>query len=54
MKIIIERRITAGKDMRDYGSKLPNELARAGLVGPEGIRVDVIEAWVLSFFLLVA
>lgn len=38
MKIIIERRITAGKDMRDYGSKLPNELARAGSAEPEGIR----------------
>ena len=30
MKRIIERRITAEKDMIDYGSKLPKELARAG------------------------
>jgi len=40
MKIIIERRITAEKDMIDSGSKLPKELARAGSAEPEGIRKE--------------
>jgi len=40
MKIIIERRITAEKDMIDYGSKLPKELARAGSAEPEAIRKE--------------
>lgn len=35
-------------DMRDYGSKLPNELARAGSAEPEGIRK---EASLGAFFL---
>lgn len=40
MKIIIKRRITAEKDMIDYGSKLPKELARAGSAEPEGLRKE--------------
>ncbi|CAA2979185.1 Hypothetical predicted protein [Olea europaea subsp. europaea] len=36
----LDKEIRARKDIRDYGSKLLNKLARAGSAEPEGIRKE--------------